>query len=422
MIGLNLLASATEYLCGILVLGAFFPRRSGHDRLIITAMFLCGIIHTCISSFASACPLYISMVCTITNWFVIFEILFSGNFWKKVFVIFFFWAVTFAVDSAVLAVTTTILNISAKTAVSQEACYLLGAVSSRSLLLSISFGCAHIVRRQERRQKGGSVTWIVLLFIPFYTMVGTGALITNAMQGSTLSSGVIALSGELLCVNVLLCLVVNKLEQNRMVEEEKRALLEEAAHNLALAKDYQASFEQQRRATHEFRNQLDAIESLLAQGEYDRAASYIRNLLQISQELIPLIRTNHPMVDAVLNQKYQQAVQKGIGMLLTCNDLSGIPMEDADIVTLLGNILDNAISASANTQEKKIWVKLWMEHGICQLVVRNSCPDGSSPDGEQDNMLHGFGLGLVKAVLGKYEDSYFAGQKGDEYIFSAILG
>lgn len=422
MIGLNLLASATEYLCGILVLGAFFSRRSCQRWLTLTIMLLCSLVHIGLSAFFDDWPLLEKMVLVLANWFVVCEIYFEGNFWKKILVILIFWAVVFTIDSAVLAATMAVMNISAGTAVSQEACYLLGAVSSRSLLLSISFGCARIVRQQERRQKGGSVTWIVLLFIPFYTMVGTGALITNAMQGSTLSSGVTALSGGLLCVNVLLCLVVNKLEQSRMAEEEKRALLEEAAHNLALAKNYQASFEQQRQSTHEFRNQLDAIESLLGQGEYDRAASYVQSLLQTSQELVPLIRTNHPMVDAILNQKYQQAVQKGIGMLLTCNDLSGIPMEDADIVTLLGNILDNAISASANTQEKQIWVKLWLEHGICQLVVRNSCPDCPPPDGKQDNMLHGFGLGLVKAVLGKYEDSYFAGQKGSEYIFSAILG
>lgn len=421
MIELNVLASATEYLCGILVLGSFFPRRCSHKRLMAAAMLLCGILHICISSATGSWPLYLSMMCIIADWFVIFELCFSGAFWKKAFVIFSFWAVTFAVDSTVLTVVTTFLNISAKTAVSQEAYYLLGVVSSRSILLSISFGCAHIARQQERRQKGGSITWIVLLFIPFYTMVGTGTLITNAMQGSTLSRGVVALSGGLLCVNVLLFLIVNKLEQPRMDEEEKRTLLEMAAHNLALAKNYQASFEQQRRATHEFRNQLDTIGSLLIQREYDRATSYVQSLLQTSQELIPLIRTNHPMVDAVLNQKYQQAVQKGIGMLLTCNDLSGIPMEDADIITLLGNILDNAISASASTQKKQIWVKLWLEHDVCQLVVRNSCPVCPPPDGEQDDLLHGFGLELVKAVLGKYEDSYFTGQEGDEYIFSAIL-
>lgn len=422
MIGLNLLASATEYLCGILVLTAFFSRRSCQRWLTMTIMLLCGFVHIGLSAFSDDWPLFGRMVLVLANWFIVCEIYFGENFWKKSLVILIFWAVLFTIDSAVLAATMAAMNISAGTAVSQEANYLLGTLISRTLLLCISQGCGSAVRRQARKQKGSSILWIILLFIPLYTIVGTGAFIHNAMQGDSLSGGVVALSGGLLCVNVLLCLVVNRLEQNQMAKEEKRALLEESAHNLTLAKNYQASFEQQRRSTHEFRNQLDAIASLLAQGEYDRATSYVRNLLQISQELIPLIRTNHPMVDAILNQKYQQAVQKGIGMLLTCNDLSDIPMEDADIVTLLGNILDNAISASANTQEKQIWVKLWLEHGICQLVVCNSCPDCPSPNGEEDNMLHGFGLGLVKAVLGKHGDSYFAGQKEGEYIFSAILG
>lgn len=422
MIWVNLFASATEYLCGILVLTAFFSQRSCQRWLTMTIMLLCGFVHIGLSAFSDGWPLLGKMVLILANWLIICGIYFGGNFWKKTLVILIFWAVLFAIDSAVLAATMAAMNISAGTAVSQEANYLLGTLISRTLLLCISQGCGSAVRQQARKQKGSSILWIILLFIPLYTIVGTGAFIHNAMQGDSLSGGVVALSGGLLCVNVLLCLVVNKLEQNRLAEEEKRQLQGEASHNLMLAKNYQASFEQQRRATHEFRNQLDAIESLLSQGEYNRAVGYVRNLQCTFQELVPLIRTNHPMVDAVLNQKYQQAVQNGIGMLLTCNDLSGIPMEDADIVTLLGNILDNAISASASTPEKQIWVKLWQEHGVCQLVVRNSCPDCPVAYGDQEHMLHGFGLELVKAVLEKYKDPYFSGRDGSEYIFSAILG
>lgn len=425
MTGVNLLALVTEYLCAMTILSAFFSWRKENKWFRLGTALLFGLIYIVLSFFILKWPLAIRMTLIFANWFAACGICFRGNPWKKILVIFAYWATAFAIDSAVLAIIMAAMNIEADTVVAQNASYLLGVLSSRSVLLSISFGCAHVVRRQERRQKGGSATWIILLFIPFYTMMGTGALITNAMRGGTLSGGVVALSGGLLCVNVLLCLVVNKLEQNRMAEEEKRALLEEATHNLALAKNYQASFEQQRRATHEFRNQLDAIESLLGQGEYHRAASYVQSLLQTSQELVPLIRTNHPMVDAVLNQKYQQAAQEGIGMRFTCNDLSGIPMEDADIVTLLGNVLDNAISASASTQEKQIWVKLWLEQGVCQgvcqFVVRNSCPDSPAASGKQDKLLHGFGLGLVKTVLEKYNDAYFAGQEGSEYIFSAML-
>lgn len=114
--------------------------------------------------------------------------------------------------------------------------------------------------------------------------------------------------------------------------------------------------------------------------------------------IVPSIRTNHPMVDAVLNQKYQQAVQKGISILLYCNDLSGIPLEASDLVTLLGNLLDNAISASAQTEEKQIWMRLWQEQGVYQLVVRNSCPELPIEHEEQECIFHGFGTGLVSAV------------------------
>ena len=75
------------------------------------------------------------------------------------------------------------------------------------------------------------------------------------------------------------------------------------------------------------------------------------------------------MVDAIFNQKYQQANEREVGILYDCNDLAQIPMEDGDLVTLLGNILDNAISASAQTSEKRVWVRLWQEQGVYRLVV-----------------------------------------------------
>ena len=189
-----------------------------------------------------------------------------------------------------------------------------------------------------------------------------------------------------------------------------------------MAKTYQDSFNQQRKITHEFRNQLDAVGNLLAQKEYDRAADYIRHLQNTSQEIAPSVRTGHPMVDAVLNQKYQQAAQKGISMLLYCNDLSAIPLEDGELVTLLGNLLDNAISASAQTDEKQIWMRLWQEQGVYQLIVRNSCPEAPAAYGEQEGIFHGFGMGLVSAVLEKHDYPYYADRIGTQFIFSAILG
>jgi len=76
-----------------------------------------------------------------------------------------------------------------------------------------------------------------------------------------------------------------------------------------------------------------------------------------------------------------------------------IVLSSNDTVTLLGNILDNAISAGAQTEEKQIWVRLWQEQGVCQRVVRNSCPKSPTEPPAQERMLHRFGTGLVSAIL-----------------------
>lgn len=223
-------------------------------------------------------------------------------------------------------------------------------------------------------------------------------------------------------INILLCTVVNRLEQIRESEAERQRLQAEAVHNLDLAKNYQDSFNEQRKITHEFQNQLAAVDDLLSRKEYDRAVGYVRHLRKTTYEIIPAICTNHPIADAVLNQKYQQAIQKGVGMLLFCNDLSGIPMEDGDLVTLLGNILDNAITASAQTQEKDVWVRLWQEQGAYQFTVRNSCLEKPAVRSPYEERYHGFGTGLATAVLDKYQYPYSATQEGTTYIFSTILG
>lgn len=108
-------------------------------------------------------------------------------------------------------------------------------------------------------------------------------------------------------------------------------------------------------------------------------------------------------------------------MLLYCNDLSEIPLEASNLVTLLGNILDNAISASAQTEEKQIWMRLWQDQRVYQLVVRNSCPEQPFEHEAQERIFHGFGTDLVSVVLEKYDYPYYSQQIGTLYIFFSVF-
>ena len=60
-------------------------------------------------------------------------------------------------------------------------------------------------------------------------------------------------------------------------------------------------------------------------------------------------------------------------MVVRFNDLSEISMKDADIISILSNLLDNAIEAAGKSQMEKpqIKVKFVIEHGKMILSVLN---------------------------------------------------
>lgn len=64
--------------------------------------------------------------------------------------------------------------------------------------------------------------------------------------------------------------------------------------------------------------------------------------------------------------------KKGIAMVMKIGDLSSLNLEEEDIVTLLVNLLDNAIEACDRLKDNKIiQFKMILEEGQLILSVRN---------------------------------------------------
>lgn len=73
------------------------------------------------------------------------------------------------------------------------------------------------------------------------------------------------------------------------------------------------------------------------------------------------IDTNHRIVNAVLNDKYEAAAEKKIPFLVKVNALQGLWLSDHDLVIVLSNLLSNAIEASErNVEHPFIKVKFVM--------------------------------------------------------------
>ena len=107
-------------------------------------------------------------------------------------------------------------------------------------------------------------------------------------------------------------------------------------------------------------------------GEIDEAKKYIQTIQGQQTTRIFCVNSHHPIIDAVLNHKYQTAREHGIDVQIKVNDLSGVALETDQLVVLLSNLLDNAIEGCCRVDgERNLYCSIIADDDLL-LSVRNT--------------------------------------------------
>ena len=191
--------------------------------------------------------------------------------------------------------------------------------------------------------------------------------------------------------------------------------------------DMQAVFERQGKKLHDYKNQLLTIQDLIKSGDSKKALCFTESLTESISVEMSVVNTDHPIVNAVLNQKYRMARSRSIRLIFTVGDLSGIDLNEEEIVIIFGNLLDNAIHAcegNANHGEKAvISLKAVYEDGQFELYVKNpviekaEIVDGEARAKYKDG--HGIGLTNVRDVVDRHDGSFAV--SCDDKEFTAVV-
>lgn len=104
-------------------------------------------------------------------------------------------------------------------------------------------------------------------------------------------------------------------------------------------------------------------------------------------------------------------------------------MREIDIISILGNLLDNAMEAAEHCENGKVSVDLYMENGGSLAVCRieNNYAGELKRDGtvllstKEDSQLHGLGLNNVKRIVGKYSGYIQQENEKGIYVTTVIL-
>ena len=149
-----------------------------------------------------------------------------------------------------------------------------------------------------------------------------------------------------------------------------------------------------RAQTHEFANQLHTISGLIQLGEYDEVVRYVDAVTERRQSLDLLVnsRVRDPAVAALLMAKASLASERRAD--LRVSDETSLdrldPEDSADVATVVGNLVDNAIDAVSGGAAGQ-WVEVTIRQDASSVEVRvtDSGP-GVPPEVAQEVFSHGF--------------------------------
>ena len=172
-----------------------------------------------------------------------------------------------------------------------------------------------------------------------------------------------------------------------------------------------------RSQSHEFANRLHTIISLIELDHPRDALQFASNQIDAGQQLIDQLTgtIDEPVLAALLLGKSTQALERGIQLSIDIPaDLGPLGVEPSEVVTILGNLIDNAMDAarSANPARSAPPVVAVAVHrtgaGTLEIRVADDGPGVPDPDlvfehghstKASNGTGHGFGLTLVRQAV-----------------------
>lgn len=199
---------------------------------------------------------------------------------------------------------------------------------------------------------------------------------------------------------------------------------------------FRSSSELLRAQAHEFANQLHTISGLIQIGEQDEVVRYIRALNQRRQSLDMTLsrRVRDTAVAALLMAKASLAAERKVSLRISDDTaLERLAPEDAaDVATVVGNLVDNAVDAAAAQSDSWVEVALRQDASSVEIAVRDSGP-GVAPELAREVFSHGFttkaaregergiGLALTKLVCERHWGEISVANTPDGAVFTARM-
>jgi two-component system CitB family sensor kinase len=188
---------------------------------------------------------------------------------------------------------------------------------------------------------------------------------------------------------------------------------------------------------HEFSNRMHTLAGLIELGDHEQAVHYALDVSGASSGLAEAIRERiePPEITAMLLAKTTIATERGVELIVSDDSRlgSGCGADTGTLLTIIGNLIDNAIDAAASgPPPARVTVLLLAEDGATMIEVTDTGPGVAAADEQAifsdgfttkpaDGQRHrGLGLALVHRLV-RQAGGTIAVKHDDATLFTVVL-
>ena len=160
-------------------------------------------------------------------------------------------------------------------------------------------------------------------------------------------------------------------------------------------------YKQMRGWRHDYRNHIQMMKVLAANGDMDGIKAYLDELDTDLNTVDMVVKTGNAMADAILNSKISLAQSKKIPVQCDAHIPVKLKMSELDLCCIIGNLFDNAIEASQKLPEEQRLIRVYMDMKGTQLYISITNFTATKKlkkvgRGYQTSKGDGHGFGLVR--------------------------
>ena len=178
---------------------------------------------------------------------------------------------------------------------------------------------------------------------------------------------------------------------------------------------------------HDYRNHIQMMKVLAANGDMDALKAYLDELDTDLNTVDTVVKTGNPMADAILNSKISLARSRNIPTQVDAHVPVKLKMSELDLCCIIGNLFDNAMEASMALPEEKRMIRVYMDMKGTQLYISFTNFTAAKKLSKVGRGFktskgegHGFGLVRMDDIVSRY-DGYLSRNSEDGAFTTEIL-